>query len=355
MKRLKQILLLIFSVFLIMLISPFIAYKATDNITINVSAAAERITSCNGEYFYQTKNGIYKCGEPDKIVVNGLFEDFYVDSRRIYCISSLMRNNKKYVTVYVYDKETGAPFGTFSNTDGLEGPVNDGIMCVVSVQKATNRSILRFYDIYSDFREVSVVYDRKSYGDTTVFEFADGRPPVALSESNCEKIISVSKDYVVSIDNSLNADVIFNYRDLSAYNRTKIGKINTVHDSSDFLYLSYTENKSFFWEGNNYSRTDLKHNKFDGIKTIEQRTGKIISEKQLRRTERVLRYDENALITYYNGNYICYDTLKFKELWKIKATEIVEDGTYYVENCDNCTFIFDDNGLINKINYSNFS
>ncbi len=352
MRKIRIIFPIIIAVIVFIISIPYITYKLTDDIDISVSAVPQRVVCCNGEYFYKTPQGIFKCNEPsDTLVAEGSYDSFYVDNKRIYCCDMVKKKQDKINTVYVFDKLTGVSQGSFQSTEGLEGSIKDGIMCVSSIQKVTNKSVLRFYDIFNDFKEVPVVYDRKLAGDATVFEFTDGRDSVVVSDSIYNQIISVTDDYIICSDTSNDASIVFNYRDLSMFNKTHVGKLDTACDTDNGLYISCTQNKSFFWENKNFSRTDLKHNKFDTVKIIEQRSGKTVpdSSHSFRRTERVLRYDKKFVITYHNGNYIYYDSENFKEIQRIKADEIVDGGSYHVESYGNITFIFSGDKLVKKL------
>ena len=352
MKHIKSIILAICTIILLILATPYISYKLTDDIDIAVSPVAQRIKGFNGEYYYSTPKGIYRCDDTNTLIAEGSYDSFCVDSTKLYCSDIVTKNKLKHNTVYVFDKMSGDELGSFESAEGLDGTISDGIMCVQSLQKVTNKSVLRFYDIYNGFKEVPVIYDRKFAGDATIFDFSDNRQPIVVSDSIYNEIITVAPDYIVCTRLTDDTDIVINYPDILARNVIHVGKFNTASDTADGLYISTTQNKSFFWENNKFSRTDLKHNRFDSVKTVEQRTGKITEKKNFRRTERVLRYDDNITITYYNGSYIYYDSQKFKEIKSIPADEIIDGGSYYVENYDGVTFIFDDNGDVIRKLYS---
>ncbi|MCQ2468671.1 MAG: hypothetical protein MJ100_02535 [Ruminococcus sp.] len=353
MKHIKAILLAVCTIIVLILLTPFIAYKLTDDIDIAVSPTTSRIVQYGDEYYYSTPRGVYRCGENDTLIAEGSYDSFYVDQSRLYCSDVVLKDKVRHNTLYIFDKNSGNALVTLETPDGLEGTIQEGIMCVQSVQKVTDKSVLRFYDIFNGFKEIPVIYERKFAGDATIFDFEDGRKPVVVSDSIYSEILSVTDDYIACTRPIDDTDIVFDYPNLLAYNITHVGKLNTSFDTEDGLYISTTENKSFFWEDKDFSRTDLKHNKYDSAKVIEQRTGRITEKKKFHRTERILHYDDKYTITYYNGKFVYYNSDNFREIASLPADEIVDGGKYTVENCGDMTFIFDENGLVRKLSALN--
>ena len=350
MKKIRNIILILITAALAIASAPFVSYMLTDNISFvqfHVGSASDAYE--DGAYYHILEDGLYCFTDSDRLYAEGNFSKVFIDKKKLYCFEE--QYDSKRIIVHAYEKDTAAPQGEFELPNELADThynvncvdITDGIMCIRSIQKGTRKPILRFYDINNDFREVSVVYDRRETGGVTFFYFDDGREPVYPDDGT---VLYYSADCALTanIHDDGSEQLMFDYGGKRAPTYADHPFIQTWNVSGDKLYTVHTATR--FSKGNGTDVYQLKHNKYDAVRIYDIETGIMLTEKKFRRAEKVLRADGSAIVTYFNGNYIWYDPYDFTELNTVPAEGISDGGYYRVCFSDNASYISEPNHKI---------
>ena len=352
MKKIRNIILILIIAALAIASAPFISYRLTDDIAfvqLHIGTACDAYE--NGIYYHILCDGLYRFTDSDELFTEGDFSKVFLDKKKIYCFEEQYSNKR--IIIHALNKETGEKQGQFDLPNELADThfrvncisINDGVMCIRTVQKGTHKPLLRFYDINNDFREVPVVYDRKEVGGVTFFYFDDGREPVC---TDSERLLYNSEECIitVNINDDYSEQMTFDYKGTKAPVYTKHPFIETWNISNDKLFTVHTATR--FSTGDKADFYKLKHNKYDSVRIYDTETGILLDEKKFRRAEKVLRADENAVITYYNGNYIWYEPTNFTEIKTEEAVGITNGGYYQIHFTQDASFISEPEKTIMK-------
>ena len=343
MKKIRNIIILLVTAALAIASAPFVSYMLTDDISfvqLPVGSAADAYE--DGVYYHILGDGLYACTDSDQLFAEGSFTRVFIDKKKIYCFEEQYDNKR--IIIHAFEKETGAPQGQFELPNELADThynvkcvdITDGVMCIRSVQKGTRKPLLRFYDINNDFREVSVVYDRKEIGGVTFFRFDDDREPVYPNDGT---VLYVSDECTITanIHEDNTEQLMFDYGGKRAPTYADHPYIQTWNVSGDKLYTVHTATR--FSKGDKSDFYKLKHSKYDAVRVYDIETGIMLTEKKFRRAEKVLRADGQAIVTYFNGNFIWYDPHDFTEKNTVPADGIAEGGYYHVCFSDGYSYL----------------
>ena len=347
MNRLKTIIIVTITSALAICSAPFVSYMMTDDITIYTADTYSGTVFSDGIYYYlDADKGVYMCGIPDKLLIEGKFKSFCIDGKKLYCYEKASGKRSSRTVLHAFDKNTGTPLGEFEVPDNIHGDIKDGIVYARYTQKVTNKPFFRFYDINNDFKEVYIENERHDINGAAVFDFADGTQKIISGEN---KVIDNSKSHMIILSekDNKNCELYFDYFENRAPSFSEIPNVQTYCVSGDKLFTAYTVTR--FFTGNKQERNEIRHNKYDAVRVYDTETGNIINEKQFRRTERVLSVSENTIITYFNNNYIWYDSSNFNEIKKQPADKIKDGKEYTVTTVEGIVFVFCNEKMIDRI------
>ncbi len=190
----------------------------------------------------------------------------------------------------------------------------------------------------------------------TIAEYDDKSSFIALTnKSDGREIFSTGR--TVSIyDNCL-----FLYYCNSSHEKFDLNSqtiISSFENMNGFSYSSAKINKTYVISvGMKTNCSDIEYSDqlrdhYKDIIEITDTDGNFIDKHETKKHERIIFYDNEKAVTYYNGKYRIYDLNDWHLICKQTADEIQNDGSYIFESCGDYVFVFDDNSgkLLNTIN-----
>ncbi len=328
---------------------------------IYINRDGQTVVHFDDDYLYPNENGIFSCENNE-------------------CICDI--KGKKALSVngdklYVYLEDSGEIIALSSDLKSeTVGKIKSGFNSFACYDDM-------FFAADSDNGNGFVAYDAKlkeyrfkksesKAGSCKIYKF-DKYTAVTMEDTNVSKNMYLG---VAVFDSSKQTDNMilwdecgyFGDFEIPYYSDDRIITTNGLHDTLSDLRLTDEIKKkeiellqihttlqikmsgdSIVWAGmdcNGYgssSQWALDGHYNDYITVISKDTFEKTAEHKTRKHERILYYDSQKAITFYDGDYITYSVDDWKETSKEKAKEIKKGGKYTFEACGEYVFVFDDN------------
>lgn len=133
--------------------------------------------------------------------------------------------------------------------------------------------------------------------------------------------------------------------------------ISSFENTDDVSFSSAKINKNYVislgmkTNGSDIEYSDKFKDHYKDVIEITDTDGNFIEKRETKKYERIILYDNEKAITYYNGEYRTYDLNDWRLIGKQPADEIENGGSYTFENCGGYVFVFDDDsgGLVDSM------
>lgn len=192
----------------------------------------------------------------------------------------------------------------------------------------------------------------------TIAEYEDKSSFIALTDKSDGREIFSTGRTISIYDNCL-----FLYYCNSSHDKFDLNSqtiISSFDNTNGFSYSSAKINRNHVISvGMKTNCSDIEYS--DRLKDhhkdiieITDTNGNFIATHETKKHERIIFYDNEKAVTYYNGKYRTYDLNDWHLISKQTADEIQNDGSYTFESCGDYVFVFDDNSgnLLNSIDVS---
>ena len=370
LKKRKTIILV--AVLVIMLIAFLIVWcniYLHDPEKIYINRDGQSVVLFGDDYLYSNDDGLFSC-ENNECVCD-------IKGEKVLSVSG--------DKLYVYLKDSGeirALSGDFKSE--MVGKIKSGYDSfafydnMFFAANSGNGNGFMAYD--AELKECSFEKSKTKAGSCKIYKL-DKYTAVTMEDTNISKNMYLGVEIFDSskqTDNSILWDECGYFGDFEIpyYTNDRIITTNGLHSSLSDIRLTDEIKKdeielpnihtalqikmsgdSIVWAGmdcNGYgssSQWALDGHYNDYITVISKETFKKTAEHKTRKHERILYYDSQKAITFYDGYYITYSVDDWKETSKKKATEIKKGGKYTFEACGEYLFVFDDNTgeCINRI------
>lgn len=331
--------------------------------SIKIKSNSGEILKLDDEYFYCEGNKIKSCDdksvlyEGDENVIAAASDKniFVLDGMKISKITAdgkvvdekglnVSSSENSCPQIYFYDNMVYVSIDNYIDKEFIY----DEDLNTINIDELKSNS--EHYEINS--ADYFIVDNGDSF--LTIVEYEDKSSFMALTNrSDGREIFSTGRTI------SIYDNYLFLYFCNSGHDKFDLNSrsiISNFENSGDVSFSSAKINKNYVISlGMKTNGSDIEHS--DKLKDhckdvieITDTDGNFIEVRETKKYERIIFYDNEKAITYYNGEYRTYDLNDWRLIGKQPADGIENGGSYTFESCGGCVFVFDDLGeLVDSI------